>query len=249
MIRRSPLPGRTRLPTLAVLLGSLWLAGCATQQQGLTGRDEVNPADAYTQLGVAYLERDNLQRAMAALDRALTIDPNDAEALQAMAMVYQRQGESQLADDSFKRALAADSDFTRARNNYAAFLYDQGRVREACEQLEQASQDPQYPNRAQLFANLGQCQQELGDSQAARRSLARAQDIDPRSARSYYALAMLEHAAGNHDRAQQQLDTYIRLAGPNISALRLAREIAQARGDRDAVAFYTEQLEGSRRAP
>ncbi|MBE0487605.1 MAG: type IV pilus biogenesis/stability protein PilW [Halomonas sp.] len=245
MTRRIRQPGTSRLPTLTLLLGSLWLAGCATQPQGLgSGEREASPADAYTQLGMAYLERNNLQRAMGALDRALSIDPDDPEALQAMAMVYQRQGERSLADDAFRRALSADRSFTRGRNNYAAFLYDQGRIREACKQLELASSDAQYPARSQLFANLGQCQRELGDLTAARLSLERAQNIDPRDPRSYYARAELEHATGNHDLAQQQIDTFIRLAGASPGALRLARQIAEARGDRANAALYSEQLDG-----
>lgn len=245
MTRRTRLPGTSRLPTLALLLGSLWLAGCATQQQGIgNGERETSPADAWTQLGVAYLERDNLQRAMSALDRALRIAPDDPEALQAMALAYQRQGEHELADESFQRALSADRHFTRARNNYAAFLYDRGRTREACEQLERASGDAQYSARAQLFANLGQCQRELGDLEAARQSLERSQNIDPRSPRSYFTLAELEHDAGNHERAQEQIDALIRLAGPSPEALRLAREIAEARGDGATAAFYSEQLDG-----
>lgn len=245
MTRRLSVPGDPRLPALAILLASLWLGGCTTQPQGLAGSErDTSPADAHTQLGVAYLERDNLQRAMAALERALTIEPDAPEALQAMAMIYQRQGERQLADETFRRALSANRHFTRGRNNYAAFLYEQGRIREACEQLELASSDSQYPQRAQLFANLGQCQRELGDIGAARQSLARAQSIDARSPRSYFTLAELEYSAGNLDRAQQQIDTFIRLAGPSPDALRLARQVAEARGDRTTAAFYSEQLDG-----
>ena len=245
MTRRLSVPGASRLPALALLLGSLWLTGCATQSQGLAGSDrDTGPAAAHTQLGIAYLERDNLQRAMGALERALAIDPDAPEALQAMAMVYQRQGERQLADETFRRALSANRDFTRGRNNYAAFLYDQGRIREACEQLELASKDSRYPQRAQLFANLGQCQRELGDIGAARQSLERAQNIDPRSPRSYFTLAELELDASNHERAQEQIETFIRLAGPSPDALRLARQVAEARGDRATAAFYSEQLDG-----
>ena len=111
MIRRSRLPGLAQAPAVAVLLGALWLAGCATQVGPSNGGEE-SPAAAYTQLGIAYLERGNLQRAMSSLDRALQMAPNDAEALQAMAMVYQRQGESELADATFRRALDADGKAT-----------------------------------------------------------------------------------------------------------------------------------------
>ena len=248
MTRRHALPGsRSLRPLLIGLLGAAWLTGCssqAVQPQGGT-----NPAEAYTQLGMAYLERDNLPRAQGALNRALEVAPNDAETLQALAMVYQRQGESQLADEHFQRALSADAGFTRARNNYAAFLYDQGRLREACAELEQATQDTQYDNRAQLFANLGQCQRGMGDLGAAVTSLERAQAIDSRSARSYFTLAEIKYAQGNHAQAWEQLQSFMRLAGPTPASLELARDIADARGDLENRRFFTEQLNALGSAP
>lgn len=234
MIRRHSMPGRRSLqPLLTGLLAALWLTGCSSQPaQTASG---TTPAEAYTQLGVAYLEHGNLPRAQSALSRALAAAPDNAEALQALAMVYQGQEESGLADDYFQRALTAEPGHTRARNNYAAFLYDQGRLSEACSQLEQAARDPQYDNRAQLFTNLGQCQRDIGDLEAAVGSLERAQAIDSRSPRSYFALADIEYARGNYARAWEQLQAFIRLAGPSPAGLALARDIAAARGD-------TEQL-------
>lgn len=247
MTRPSRRPRSSRLPAIVALAAALLVAGCASQPRGIGGDEaDESPADAYTQLGMAYLERDNLRRAMGALDRALEIAPDDPEALQAMAMAYQRQGESELADETFRKALSANPDFTRGRNNYAAFLYDRGRVREACEQLDQASKDPQYPNRAQLFANLGQCRRDLGDIEAARDSLRRAQEIDSRATRSYFTLAELEYAEGNLERAREQIEAFMRLAGSRPEALRLASKIARDQGDTTTAAFYTEQLEGER---
>ncbi|XKE46003.1 type IV pilus biogenesis/stability protein PilW [Halomonas organivorans] len=232
MTRRPP--GLRQFTVTILLASTLWLTGCASQPGPTTPSADADPVDAYTRLGMAYLERDNLPRALSALDRALEIAPEDAEALQAMAIVYQRQGEAALADDSFRRALEAAPDLTRARNNYAAFLYDQGRIREACHQLEQAAADTQYANRAQLFTNLGQCQRRLGDLTAARESLMRAQSIDPRQPGSYLRLAQLDYEQGHYARAERQLETFMRLAGPTPAARRLARDLDQARGDRVA---------------
>lgn len=216
-------------PLLTGLLTTLWLAGCSSQPLQTSG--DATPAEAYTQLGLAYLEHDNLPRAQSALQRALTSAPGSAETLQALAMVYQRQGEYTLADDYFQRALRAESGHTRTRNNYAAFLYDQGRLDEACIQLELAAADPLYNNRAQLLSNLGQCQRDSGDLDAAVTSLERAQAIDSRRSRSYFTLADVEYARGNYARAWEQLQSFIRLAGPTPASLALAHDIANASGD------------------
>ncbi|WP_104204497.1 type IV pilus biogenesis/stability protein PilW [Billgrantia saliphila] len=226
MTRFPILPSRC-MPLFTIVVGSLWLAGCAASS-GLGGNNGEEPTEALTELGMAYLERDNLPRAMSALSRALERDPDDPEALQAMAIVYQRQGENELADETFRRALDAEPGNSRARNNYAAFLYDRGQVRRACEQLELAARDPHYASRAQLFANLGQCQRELGDVEQARQSLERAKSLDPRNPRSYFTLAELELDQGNPQRARQQLEIFVRLAGMTPGAQALAEEIAAA---------------------
>ncbi|MDR5865254.1 type IV pilus biogenesis/stability protein PilW [Halomonas koreensis] len=233
MTRRPP--GFRQLSVTVFLASALWLTGCASQATAPTpGQETADPVEAYTRLGTAYLERDNLPRALSALNRALEIAPDDAEALQAMAVVYQRQGEATLADRTFRRALEADPTLTRARNNYAAFLYDQGRIRDACDQLERATDDTQYANRAQLFTNLGQCRRRLGDVQAARESLQRAQGIDPRQPGSYLRLAQLEYEQGRYARAERQLETYRRLAGATPAARRLADDLERALGGRAA---------------
>lgn len=231
----------SRVPLLTVLIGSLWLAGCASSNN-LTPQANPAAADAYTQLGVAYLERNNLPRALNALDRALEIAPRHAEALQALALVYQRQGESALANDYFQQAVDAEPDFTRARNNYAAFLFGQNQFNAACEQLEIASEDAQYANRAQLFTNLGQCYLTLEEFDKARARLERAQSIDPRNPRGYLMLAELEYSQGNYTQAWAPLQTYLQLAEPDQAALKMAVDIAHARGEHDVAADYQRLL-------
>lgn len=239
------------LPQLcAILLGVLWLSGCATAtRDGQVPPNFDQALKLNIAMGIEYMEQGNLSRAQTKIDRALQIDPQAPSALQAQALLYQRQGENVLAERFFERALAVDSDFTRARNNYAAFLYAQGRIEASCAQLERATQDLKYDNRAQLFANLGLCQQKLGNLEAARASLARAQAIDPRNARSYLELARVHHAQGNDDRAWEQLESYMRLAGTTPESLRLAQQIARARGDEAAAAFYSRQRDASQDVP
>lgn len=235
----------------AAILVALWLSGCVstTLEGPATTTNPEQTVALNVRMGIEYMQQGNLARAHDKLDKALAIDPGNPDALQTRALLYQLQGEDELANTLFERALSAAPDFTRARNNYAAFLYSQGRIAEACEQLEQASRNIDYDDRAQLFTNLGLCQRELGNLEAARASLQRAQDINPRSARSYYTLAGINYAQGDNERAWEQLQSYIRLAGSNPASLRLAEKIATARSDAASAAFYSRQLDGSKGAP
>ncbi|GAB2712538.1 type IV pilus biogenesis/stability protein PilW [Halomonas garicola] len=240
MLCRRPLPRIAQAPAILALFGTLWLSGCASSL--LSSPDTPEAGSAYTRLGLAYLEQNNLKRALNALDRAEELDPGNPETLQALALVYQRQGENDLAAEQFKKALAANTDFTRARNNYAAFLYQQGNYQRACQQLETAAKDPQYEHRARLFTNLGQCYTARDQTQRARESLVRASKIDPRHARSYWLLAQLEYRQGNHARAWAPLQRFLRLGRPTREALEMAAELALERGDSELAGKYRRQL-------
>jgi len=223
------------------------LSGCATAVSS-TGPKQDSPEDAaaaYTRLGTAYLAEGNLPRAQQALEHALELDTSDSGALEGLALLYQRQKELDLADDFFQKALKADPEATRIRNNYAALLYQREQYARACEQLAVASQDISYTHRAQLFANLGQCETANGDANAAQQYYERALDIDARNARSLLALARVDHTQGNDKRAWERLQRYFTVAGTDDESLRLASDIASAQGDSTRAAFYRQQLGGS----
>lgn len=235
MTGRPSLDGYRQYRIAALLAGAVWLGGCAMRAD--QPPPDADPAEAYTRLGVAYLARDDLPRASEALDHALKLAPDDAEARQAMAMVHHRRGDNALAEENFRAALRDAPDLTRARNNYAAFLYDQGRIREACQQLQRASEDTHYTNRAQLLVNLGRCQRATGNEAAARASFERALRIDPGRPGSHLHLAELDVAQGRLASAERHLERYRRQAGQDALSARLAEDIARARDDHDRPAI------------
>ncbi|RKR06906.1 type IV pilus assembly protein PilF [Kushneria sinocarnis] len=221
-----------RTPTLVacVLLVSTWVVGCATTGDAHTRGDD-DAVGAYTRLGMAYLQRNELERAQQALDRALDLSAGNPDVLQGLALLYQRQGEHEAAERYFQRALAADGQATRIHNNYAAFLYERGDIARACEQLEQATGNLRYDKRARLYANLGQCRRQLGQPRRALAAWQRAQTIAPEMTDSYLAVAELAWQLGDRTTASRQLARYEQMAGPNEATRRLARELS---GDRDA---------------
>ncbi|MDO6788604.1 type IV pilus biogenesis/stability protein PilW [Cobetia marina] len=237
---------RVRGMLLCLSLAGLTLSGCATRVETndpYAAPDDNKASTAYVELGEAYLSRNQLQRADNAFQKALKLQQGNAEAKAGLAMIYQRQGENVLADDYFKQSIASDPSFTRARNNYAAFLYSRGEYVAACEQLEKATQDLTYDNRGQLYTNLGRCQLQLGKTSEARANFDRAVKINPREAEAWLAKARMEHDAGDDDAAQQALSRYFRLNGTDSDSLELAVDVAVARGDARLADLYGRQLE------
>ncbi|WP_245955306.1 type IV pilus biogenesis/stability protein PilW [Kushneria indalinina] len=209
---------------MTLLLMVAALSGCASHGSNVASSEE-SPTTAYTQLGMAYLQRDDLDRAQQAFGRAIDLSANDPEALQGLALIYQRQGETASADQYFQRALSARPSFTQARNNYAAFLFSQNRIPQACEQLEQATTDLRYERRAQLFTNLGQCRERQGDHGDAAASYQRALQLDDRQPRAWLGLARAQYQQQQSDAARASLDHYIRLAGPDDESTQLSQKL------------------------
>ncbi|ART62460.1 type IV pilus biogenesis/stability protein PilW [Kushneria marisflavi] len=217
---------KTSLIVTALLLTVTMLSGCASHSRDPAAFSEESPTTAYTRLGMAYLQRDDLERAQQAFIRAIDLSANDPDALQGLALIYQRQGEPASADQYFQRALSARSPFTQARNNYAAFLFSQNRIPQACEQLEQATTDLLYERRAQLFANLGRCRQRQGESDTALAAYQRALQLEERLPRAWLGLAQIQYQQHQMNAARDALDHYVQLAGHTDESLQLSRQLS-----------------------
>jgi len=145
---------------VSLLLAAALVSGCASQSTGSVGaqRGESEEAvEAYTGLGLQYLQAGNTVNAKMSLQRALSINDDYAPAYNAMALVFQVEQEYGLAEDYFRKAIAADADSAMVHNNFGAFLFARQRYQEACEELNRATLDPFYQQRAQAFENLGRC--------------------------------------------------------------------------------------------
>ena len=140
-----------------VLLVAALLSACVTTTTGgfLGDASDERATEDYVQLALAYFDADDMAGARRHINNALAINDNSSEAHMVLALVLQHEGDIDLADENFRRSISLDRDNARARNNYAALLFDQERYREAYEQLEQVAADTEYEGRAIAFENLG----------------------------------------------------------------------------------------------
>ena len=149
----------------AASLALVLLSGCVTEYSG--GTQMISDPEATLDKRVA-LSRQSIgvgdwENAKRNLELAQAIDPQNAEVFEAFALVYQSTGEFELAEQQFKAALKADPDLSRARNNYAAFLYSQGRLVAAEAEFARVTDDTLYHGRPTAFVNLGLCRLQLSN--------------------------------------------------------------------------------------
>jgi type IV pilus assembly protein PilF len=216
------------------------LVGCVTEYKG--GRPEADPQAALerrVELARQYIGSGDWENAKRNLDLAQGIDDNSAIVYEAFGLVYQSTGEFELAEQSFKRALRLDPKLSRARNNYAAFLFSRGRFDEAAAEFRRVTEDSLYTARPLAFINLGNSLLQLGDKPGAEQALNRALSMDRRNPIALLEVATLRLDAGDAETANRYYGVYrtvVRRQPPR--GLLLGYRIANELGDTEAASNY-----------
>ena len=227
-----------------VLCLSVLLAGCVSQRSG-GGAQEVNvqkALEAYVKLAIGYIENRNRESARHHLRKAFELDKNSAQATAAQALLYQVEGEAELAEENFKRALRLDPDFSQARNNYASFLYAHERYAEAFEQFTRVSRDLDYNNRDLSLLNLGRTALKMGNKERAKAAFEHAYNLNPRMPTLLLELAQISFEDEDYAQAKRYLDRYGELARQSAQSLLLNIKIERIFGNKDKEASHAMAL-------
>ncbi len=231
------------LRLLAPLLLVLLAQGCVTTTNSTFKADKEAEIASRVKAATDYLGQGNTEKAIVHLKRALELDPNSAPVHDTLAQVFWKSGEYELAQEHFRKAIASDPQFSRARNNYAAFLYERGDTRGAIRELEHVVSDTLYESRGAAFANLGRAYQKVGETAKAEEALSRAVKMDRRQWRAMLELAAINYDRGDHEAAARYYEQFRRLAPRQTPrSLLLGIRLARLAGDRDAEASYSLQL-------
>ncbi len=104
------------------------------------GKVELKPGEILLQDAVTYREEGRrlqdageLQRASAAFRRAVTLNPDYAEAYNDLGVVLESLGDLSAAEQAYKEALALKPDFASTHSNLALLYEEMGRPKEAGE--------------------------------------------------------------------------------------------------------------------
>ncbi|WP_156507567.1 type IV pilus biogenesis/stability protein PilW [Halioglobus sp. HI00S01] len=236
----------TAFRMIAAAATAMLLAGCvSTKETVFTEKADPEKALEYrVELARKYIGEGDWDNAKRNLRLASEIDPKNAEVHEAFALVYQSTGEFELAEDSYQTALRLDKNFSRARNNYAAYLYSQGRYKDAQRELEIVVQDTLYPGRPRAFVNLGLCRVQNFEPQGAEEAFRRALTMDRTNSIALLELAQLRYDAADFTTAGQYYDTYRTVTRQQSArGLWLGIRLARQQGDLNAEGSYALALE------
>ncbi|MFG6414658.1 type IV pilus biogenesis/stability protein PilW [Roseateles sp. DC23W] len=176
---------------LLPLLLSALLAGCATTGTAPTADREIKTDSDQTdadrraairlELAQGYFSRGQFSTALDELKLAQQAKPEMREAVNLRGLIYAAMGDHQLAEDSFRRALAAYPGDPDTLHNYGWFLCQRQRWEAADSLFDQALAQPTYRAPARTLLAKGVCEARAGRLLVAEKTLTRAFELDPAS--------------------------------------------------------------------
>ena len=89
-------------------------------------------------MGVTFKEQGKLDEAIEALNKALSIKPDYAEAYNNIGVTFKEQGKLDEAIEAYNKALSIKPDYADAYNNIGVTFKEQGKLDEAIEALNNA---------------------------------------------------------------------------------------------------------------
>ena len=227
--------------SISVVLIALLIGGCVieTSSSSLERNKNITKAvEAYIAAGMVYLQDGDLRTARRKFKKAYKLNPDNPEANNALALFYTVENEGEQVEKYYKAAIDGKPDYSIARNNYASFLFDQGRYAEARDQLLVVVKDYDYMQRNKSLESLGYCYLNLDDSANAERYFMRALQRNARMGRSLLELADINFNDGRYKRAERYLESFDRLSAPNPRHLWLAVRLQRILKDKHKLASF-----------
>jgi type IV pilus assembly protein PilF len=238
---------RGRLVGLLPFFCALWFltacAGSALRDSSAPKSDgDESPGDLYVKLAVEYLKAGQTETALQKARKALEEDGGNAQAHSVMALVYQRLGQDQLAEEHFRKAIGLKPKDPYVLNAYASFLCDRRKFSEADKQYQKALANPLYPTPWVAMTNRGTCAKRSGNSSKAETYFRQALNANPSFGPALAALAELAYDRGDYKQARTHLDRYFKVSQPTAGVLLLAVRVERKLGSRKRANTYAQML-------
>lgn len=176
---------------LLIVLSAALLAACANTGTAPAANREIKTDSDQTdadrraairlELAQGYFSRGQFSTALDELKLALQVKPDMREAVNLRGLIYAAMGDTPLAEETFRRALAVYPNDPDTLHNYGWFLCQQQRWQTADSLFDQALAVSTYRAPARTLLAKGVCEARAGRLLVAEKTLSRAFELDPAS--------------------------------------------------------------------
>lgn len=207
--------------------------------------DLAKAAKLNVEMGITYLQKNNVARAKQKLLLALKQAPQWAPAHEAMGYFLEQTGEAKKAESYYKKAISIAPRSGQARNNYGTYLCRMGRFQQAEHQLLLAAQNLNYVNNSEAYENAGLCAMQIPNDAKAISYFKKAIEQNPSRPTSLLELSELNYKTAHYQEADDYLKRYFKLAKQGPQSLWLAVRLEGKLGNKQRAQDFGLRLENN----
>lgn len=181
----------------------------ASKLKNVSGNIKTKPAILQNNLGLIYYELKDNKKAVAALEKAIEINPQYPGAYYNLANIYNAAGNKEEAIVLYQKAIAINPDFSEAYNNLGIAYADIGETQEAIASYEKAAAI--NPNFIAAYFNLGNACAKISKGRQAIEAYQKVLAIKPDYALAHFNLSGLYFYQGQYGLAVRHYDFAVSL--------------------------------------
>jgi len=203
------------------------LIGCNTLSNSdtVSSSKKLKAAKINVQLGMAYIERGNMQRAKQKLLLAMDEAPDLPEAWYSMGYFLENSGNRVEANKYYLKSVTLAPHRGDALNNYGTYLCRSGDYRGAINQFMLAVKDDQYLDAPSAYENAGLCALKMPNIAQATNYFKKALLEDTHRPVSRIELAEIYYQQGHFKLAKNELTQFLQISSPTIQSYLLEQKL------------------------
>lgn len=195
-------------------------------------------SEANLQLGVAYMQNGQLDKALEKLERARQARKDNAQVYNALGLLYRKMQQDAEAEQHFKHALKLEPGNSSILNNYGLLLCQNERYDEAEAVFIESAENPLYRKPELALTNAGTCAMENDKPDKAEKFFLSALNKNATVAPALIQMTEISFMKGDYPAAQHYLNRYIRISPHTPKSLWLGVQIERRLGNRDTASSY-----------
>ncbi len=223
---------------IGVMTAVLLLGACASHKSRFAEQEKGDPAEANTQLAIAYMREGMYEVAMEKFKKALKQNPNLQVTHSSVAILYERLGETELAEKHYRKAFSLDRKDSPTLNNYGQFLCRKGRLKEADKMFTEAVKNPLYRYPETVYTNAGICAHKKPDPVLAASYFRKALQANPKYPPALREMAKSSFAQEKYLATRAYLQRLQEVVTLTPEYLWIGVRAESELGDRNAVSSY-----------
>ncbi len=212
---------------LYAMLGELHhtLGNYTESIQAYNRQAELSPGKAspHFQNVYNYLALEDIPSAFAAAEKAIALEPENEEAINALGNVYAWVTRYREAFDCFQQAVMVNPDYVTGHVNSMWALYQSGLYRKCLEYGEAIA--GRFPEEPDIYGYIGDCWSKLQETEKAVENLKRAAEHTENPVLFYNEIALQYCYDQQYDLAESAIQSALALEPENAISLMLKEEI------------------------